>query len=224
MSRPSLVPGLAAAVVLAGCTTGLGQLQTARTVPAGEIRHTISTGLAWNFMVEERSTPGNVILQYAGRYGVRDNLDVGLKLFFGLGALADAKVQVVNRSRLAVSLQGGAGFAYDWESGAEVAHLPLSLLASYRIAGRFTPYLGAGYGAFWVWNYGDDANLAPGASLAPRAWHGDGVMMLHAGFELGFFRRARVLLEYGYLRPTIENPGDRYEFATNHLILAGVGF
>ena len=74
------------------------------------------------------------------------------------------------------------------------------------------------------WNYGDDANLAPGARLAPRAWHGDGVLMLHAGFELGFFRGVCVLLEYGYLRPIVEDKGDRYEFAVNHLILAGVGF
>jgi hypothetical protein len=222
MSR--LSPGLVALVLASGCTTGVGQLQTARTLAPGEIRHMVSAGLDWNFMVDQRILPGNVIMQYAGRYGVRDDLDVGLKLFFGLGALADAKLQVVHWPRLAVSLQGGVGGAYDVMSSAEVVHVPLSLLASYRLVSSFTPYLGVGYGAFWVVNYGDDANLPPGATLAPRAWHGDGVLMLHAGFELGFFRRVCLLLEYAQLRPIVEDPGDRYEFAVNHLFLAGVGF
>jgi hypothetical protein len=227
--RPCLGRRAALAVVAwaaAGCTTGLGLVQTARTLPPGEFRQTVSAGLDWNFMMDSDrgATPGNLILQYGARYGLRADLDVGLKLFFGLGALADAKWQVIDRARLAVSLLGGAGGAYDAYSGAEVFHAPLMLLVSYRLANTFTPYAGAGYGAFWIFNYGYAENLAPGAVLAPRAWHGDGLLMLHAGFEIGIFRRSTVLLEYGYLRQIVDDPGDRYDFASNHLVLAGLAF
>jgi hypothetical protein len=103
------------------------------------------------------------------------------------------------------------------------------MLASYRVADGFTPYVGAGYGAFWIFNYGSDAYLPPGSTPAPRAWHGDGLMMLHVGCEIGFFRRANILrsallLEYGYLRPIVDDPGDHYDFAANHLFLAGIQF
>ena len=227
MRPPSLAFALLAA---AGCTSGLGQLQTARTLPAGELHQNISTGLDRNFMVGSRGTmPGNLVLQYGARFGVSDNVDMGVKMFFGLGALVDAKVQVINRERLALSLLGGAGAAHDISSGGNVLHAPVLVLASYRVAGGFTPYAGAGYGAFWIFNYGSGGNLPPGSTPAPRAWHGDGLMMLHIGFELGFFRRANILrsallLEYGYLRPIVDDPGDHYDFAVNHLFLAGIQF
>jgi hypothetical protein len=217
-------------LLAAGCTSGLGQLQTARTLPPGEFRQTISTGLDRNFMVGTRGTlPGNIILQYAARIGVHDNVDMGVKMFFGLGALVDAKVRVINRERLALSLLGGAGGAHDYYSGASLVHAPVLMLASYRVVDGFTPYAGAGYGTFWIFNYGSYAYVPPGSTPAPRAWHGDGVMMLHVGCEIGFFRRANILrsallLEYGYLRPIVEDPGDHYEFATNHLFLAGFQF
>ena len=207
----------------AACTSGLGQLQTARTLPLGEVRQSVSAGLDWNFMIKTRGPlPGNAVLEYGARFGVRDNVDVGVKMFFGLGALIDAKVQVIHRQRLAVSVLGGAGAAYDVSSGGQVVHAPALLLASYSVADVFTPYLGVGYGAFWIFNYGSDGNVPPGSIPAPRAWHGDGLMMLHAGFELGSKRR--VLLEYGYLRPIVDDPGDHFEFAVNHLILGSFQF
>ena len=218
----------AAAVLLlaaAGCTTGLGQLQTARTLPPGEVRQSVSAGLDWNFMMESRGPlPGNVLLQYGTRFGVAEHVDMGVKLFFGLGALVDAKLQVIDRPRLAISLLGGAGGAYDVSSGGEVLHVPLLLLASYRVARRFTPYAGAGYGAFWIFNYRGTSYLPPGSTPAPRAWHGDGLMMLHIGFEIGAIGRSALLLEYGYLRPIVDDPGDHYDFATNHLVLGGIQF
>jgi hypothetical protein len=224
-------PRALAALLLASasCTTGLGLLQTARTLPRGEYRSSLSAGYDWNFMVDDEArggvavgSPGNIILQYAGRFGVREHVDMGVKLFFGLGALVDAKVQMIDRPRLAVSLLGGAGGAFDAFSGAEVLHVPLSLLASYRVAGWLVPYAGAGYGAFWIFNYGSDPQIPPGSWAARRTWHGDGLMMLHAGFAFDITRRTALLLEYGYLRPIVEDPGDHYEFATNHLFLIGV--
>ena len=217
-------------LLAAGCTSGLGQLQTARTLPPGEFRQTISTGFDKNFMMDVRgTTPGNFVLQYAARIGVDDNVDVGVKMFFGLGAVIDAKVQVIKRERLALSVLGGAGAAYDLSSTGYVLHAPVLMLASYRVADGFTPYAGAGYGAFWIFNYGSYAYVPPGSTPAPRAWHGDGLMMLHLGCEIGFFRRANILrsallLEYGYLRPIVEDPGDHYAFAANHLFLAGIQF
>lgn len=231
MRRLAVAPrALALLLTFAGCTSGLGQLQTAQTLPPGEFRQSISAGLDRNFMVGTRGTmPGNLILQYAARIGVDDNVDMGVKMFFGLGALVDAKVRVINRERLALSLLGGAGAAYDLSSGGYVLHAPVLMLASYRVVDGFTPYGGAGYGAFWIFNYGSYAYVPPGSTPAPRAWHGDGVMMLHVGCEIGFFRRANILrsallLEYGYLRPIVEDPGDHYEFAANHLFLAGIQF
>jgi len=226
VARGRRVPGMAMLLLAAAsCTSGLGQLQTARTLTPGKFRSTFSGGYDWNFMEDQRPTnPGSVIMQYAARFGVRDNLDMGVKLFFGLGALVDAKVQVINRPRLAVSMLGGAGGAFDPASGAEVLHAPFMLLASYRLVGPLTPYVGAGYGVFWIFNYGSAPNVPAGSYPAARAWHGDGLMMLHAGFELGLTPRTALLLEYGYLRPIVEDPGDHYEFATNHLFLTGVRF
>jgi len=225
LGRAGFVLALVCSMTAASCTTGLGQLQTARTLEKGEFRSTISAGLDRNFTIQERSKlPGYPILQYAARWGVHDNLDMGAKLFFGLGALVDAKLQVINCPRLAVSLLGGAGGAYDHSSGAEILHVPLLLLASYRVAERFTPYAGAGYGAFWIFNYRSSDYLPAGATLAPRAWHGDGLMMLHVGFEIALTSRSALLLEYGYLRPIVDDPGDRYDFAVNHLVLGGVQF
>jgi hypothetical protein len=230
MRTPACASLALAFLAVAGCTSGLGQLQTARTLPPGEFRQSVSTGLDRNFMVDTRGTmPGNLVLQYGARLGVSDNVDMGVKMFFGLGALVDAKVQIINRERLALSLLGGAGAAYDISSGGTVLHAPVLMLASYRVADGFTPYAGAGYGAFWIFNYGSEGSVPPGSTPAPRAWHGDGLMMLHIGFELGLFRRANrlrsaLLLEYGYLRPIVDDPGDHYDLAANHLFLAGIQF
>jgi hypothetical protein len=231
MTRPLSSPDCARAIglvlLLAGtaCTSGLGQLQTARTVPKGEVRHSISGGYDWNSI--ERSGPpwlGNFIVQYAARIGAAEHVDVGVKVFLGLGGLVDAKVQVVDGPRLALSLLGGAGGAFDAESGAGVVHVPAMLLGSYHVTGWFAPYVGAGYGAFWIFNYASTQDVPPGSTAAPRAWHGDGLLMLHAGFELGSPGRPAFLLEYGYLRPIVSDPGDHYAFATNHLFLGGIRF
>ena len=61
-------------------------------------------------------------------------------------------------------------------------------------------------------------------SRAARPWHGDGLAMLHIGFEAAPTQHTAFVLEYGYLRSIVEDPGDRYEFATNHLFLTGIQF
>lgn len=213
------------AVAVAGCTSGLGQLQTASTLPPGQVRSTISTGWVQNEHNDERdNNMGSVIVQYAVRAGVREHLDLGLKTFLGLGLLADAKVQVVDRRRLVVSLLGGMGGALDVVSEAKVIHVPVMLLASYQVASFFTPYVAAGYGAFWILGYEAEHPGPPGSTPVGRDWHGDGVLMLHAGVELGLGQRLRLMLEYGHLRPVVDDPGDSYGFVTNHIVTGGLRF
>ena len=51
---------------------------------------------------------------------------------------------------------------------------------------------------------------------APRSYTGDGLLSLHAGIELVRASGRALLLEYSIATPIVDDPGDFYEFATNH--------
>jgi hypothetical protein len=203
--------------VMPGC--GLGLLQTARTTPKGSYEISAGLGYLHNELVPDRGMSlSNLPVQLGVRRGLRDDLDVGVQLFFGAGVLVDAKYNLMPpASRLALSLSGGVGGGYNLGGGG-VIHVPLRLLASYDLwHARIRPYAAAGYGTFWVLGYGEPE---PSVRYAARKGHGDGVLALTAGVSLG--TQPTWAVEYSFWTQVLDDPGDFYSFVDNHILLAGV--
>jgi hypothetical protein len=201
---------------------GFGLLQTARTTPKGGYDITAGLGYVHNELVGERGVSlSNLPLQVGVRRGLRDNLDAGLQLFMGAGLLFDAKYNFMPVGHpLAVSVSGGIGAGYNFDGG-EVVHVPLRLLASYDLwSARVCPYVGVGYGTFWVLDYGKPET---GVRYAARKGHGDGILALTLGTTLGR-PPFGVVIEYNYWTQVLDDPGDFYSFVDNHILLAGVRF
>ena len=93
MAADPRAPRVSSTVVLAvaiasGC--GVTRLQTARTIPAGETRTTVGASLVTNDL-RDQVWLSNLPVDVMVRYGVTPQTDFGVRLFFGLGALADVK-------------------------------------------------------------------------------------------------------------------------------------
>ena len=204
---------------------GLAQLRTARTVPLGKIETTLSLGYNHNEMVKERGWgPNNLPTQLNIRWGLSDNVDMGARTFFYLGAIVDTKWRVYDDHRFAFAVSGGVGGA---AVEATVLHVPVHVLGSWQATPWLSPYMALGYGAFWLWGYKPEhpPDLSnPLVTQAPWQAHGDGMLMAHLGLELGSPKGTAWLLEYALLRPVLDNEGDNHQFATNHLFLTGVRF
>ncbi len=204
----------------AGC--GAGLMQTARTTPQGTTEFKASAGYVYNFMVEERgNTPTNVPFQLGMRYGAGPRVDVGVSTFMGLGGLVDAKLNLIaGDSPLAVAVQGGLGLAgFPSDDDAAMVHVPVRAMISYDLDQRsVTPYAGLGLGMFWLFGY--PTSEGDGEPV-DRAGHGDGVLLCSAGVELGGRRSRSYFLEYSYWRPVLDDQGDGYAFARNHMFLVG---
>ena len=54
--------------------------------------------------------------------------------------------------------------------------------------------------------------------------HGDGVLTVTAGLELFSRSPTRLLVEYSYFRPVLDDPGDGFAFADNHVFQVGLRF
>jgi len=200
-----------AVLVSAGC--GVTRLQTARTVPRGATQTTIGASLVYlgDRQTTEISGVPALPIEVMVRHGATDQLDWGLRTFFGLGLLADVKWNLSSpERRTALSLSGGFGAAAD--RGA-VLHVPLTVSVSHAVRPWFTPYVAVGYGTYWIFGYQDPQ---PGVSYAPRSGTGDGLLMLHAGIELARASGRALMLEYSVDIPVVNDPGDFYGFATNH--------
>jgi hypothetical protein len=215
-SRRLAIAAAPFAIALAATGCGVTRLQTARTVPDGETRTTIAASLVHlgdrGFAPEGLPAPA-VPLELMVRHGVGPRVDWGIRNFFGLGVLGDVKWNLLSPERpTALSVSGGFGAAFD--SGA-VLHVPLVLTASHAVRPWLTPYAAVGYGTYWIIGYGE-----PRAEVdyAPRRGTGDGLLMLHAGIELGRASGRALLLEYSVGLPIVNDPGDSYGFATNQFI------
>jgi hypothetical protein len=211
--------GVAIALCLGG-TSGCGvtRLQTARTVAREQTRTTIAASLVHTgdrgFSVE--GFPA-IPLDIMVRHGATDHVDWGVRSFFGFGALADVKWNLLApERRTALAISAGLGGAAD--PAGKVAHVPVTISASRELLPWLTPYAAVGYGSYWIFGYGEPV---PGTSYAPRTWTGDGLLMLHAGVELARASGRAVLLEYSYARPVVNDPGDFYGFAANQFFSIG---
>ena len=107
LQRGSLI-GLAL-LVAAGC--GVTRLQTARTVPRGETRTTVAVGIVTNNQESDfKSRVKGVPCDLMVRHGATDQIDWGVRLFLGLGLLADVKWNLMPaQSRTALAVAGGFG-------------------------------------------------------------------------------------------------------------------
>jgi hypothetical protein len=194
----------------AGC--GVTRLQTARTVPRGETITTVAASLVHagdrGFTIQGVPiVPIDVMV----RHGATERVDWGVRTFLGLGLLADAKWNLLPpEGRTAVAVSAGLGGARD--AGVGVVHVPVTVTASRTFLPWLTPYLAVGYGAYWIFGYGEPE---PAGSYAPQTWTGDGLLMMHVGVELARASGRAVLFEYTYARPLVDDPGDFYGFATN---------
>lgn len=103
--------------------------------------------------------------------------------------------------------------------GAAVLHLPVRALASWDIGSSLTPYLGAGYGFFWIFGY---SHGEPGVDCAAREGYGDGVCMLTVGLQLFSGHAAPLLFEYSFWHQVVDDPGDFFSFSDNHIVAVGV--
>lgn len=209
-----------------GC--GLGLLQTAKTTPKGQVDVTLGSGYIENDLNEARGgiSLSNLPPVVNVRVGITDQVDVGARMLFVTGLLADAKVNLLPAaSSWALSLQGGVGGALDLGGDAlgKVLHVPLSVLASYTIIPQITPYGAVGYGTFWI--FGRDEDRQEDVTYAEREGHGDGVVQLTAGVQLANARQSVALcLEYNYWHPVLNDPGDFYELVASHFVMGGVRF
>jgi hypothetical protein len=223
MSPVRIALAFVAGALFSGC--GQGLLQTARTTPAGELDFSLAAGYLHNEMIEVRDVGlANLLVNFQVRYGATDHLDVGATVFMGLGVMPDVKYNFFPRDcPLALSLQAGFGAARDIYAGASVLHLPLRVLVSYETAGgTVTPYAGASFGLYWIFGYAEVDESTP--NLAPREGHGDGVLAVTAGLELFSRSPTRLLVEYTYFRPVMDDPGDGFAFADNHIFQVGFRF
>lgn len=205
--------------LLVGC--GMTSLQTARTVPRGETQTTIAVSYLRNDQRYESLFPA-LPLDFMVRHGATDQIDLGARVFLGLGVLGDAKWNLLPRDRrtaLAVSVgAGGAANPGGSNKASEIVHVPVGVTASHAVTSWFTPYASIGYGAYWIFNYAD---RDPTKTYAARTGTGDGLLMAHLGIELSRASGRALLLEYTYARPVVDDPGDQFSFTTNHFFSIG---
>lgn len=228
MSRIVFFAGL----VLWGCWLssgcGMGLMQTAKTTPVDKIDVFLGMGCIYNEMSKERgSALSNVSPHVAVRFGLTDQLDAGAALFMGTGGLLDVKYNFQTpESPLAISIQAGLGGAGKADlDNAITLHLPLKMLFSYELLGGWlTPYAMVGIGIFWIFDYKPEHGQDTGVDYADRKGHGDSMLMLTAGLELFTCRRVKLLLEYSFWMPIIDDPGDFFSFVDNHIFMIGMRF
>lgn len=213
---------LVAGALGSGCA-GSALLQTARTVPAGEVRGTVGMGFVYNELVQARGLAVNNFPVVVGvRYGLGEHTDLGLRNLSS-GLVLDAKHNfLAPESPLAVALLGGVGGVYGGTNVGDTSavHVPLGAVASYDL-GPVTPYAAVGYGAWWFIH---PIQQTPGVAYAKRTWTGDGTLELRAGLELRVSQRVAILAEYGYTRPLVEDPGDNFSLVPSHQLAMGVRF
>jgi hypothetical protein len=220
LGRPRRVGvGLVAiSVLVAGC--GLTSLQTARTVPWGETQTTVALSYLRNdqpvFLIPY------LPIDFMVRHGVTDQVDLGARVFLGLGILGDVKWNLLpsnRRTALAVSIgAGGVVGPGGSDQSSEIVHVPIGATVSHAVTSWFTPYASVGYGAYWIFNYTD---RDPTKTYVPHTGTGDGLLMAHLGIELSRASGRALLLEYTYARPVVDDPGDQFSFTTNHFFSIG---
>jgi hypothetical protein len=209
--------------LLCGC--GYGHLQSAKTTPKGHLDAVLGGGVTYNKTIKERDfSITNLPLMVNARLGILDQMDIGLRMYMMAGLMADVKYNFMpHKHPLAVSVQGGVGMAKDIisEGVKEAWNLQLPVFAhlSYTVKNIFTPYASLGYSIFWIFGRkGPDPNM----DYVDQKGYGDGMLMAGAGFEVRFNDHFSMALEYNYWHPLQDDPGDKFSFVPNHIVVLGI--
>lgn len=221
--RSSVFFACVAALILTAC--GYGSLQTAKTLPKGEVRLAFGENYVGSTVrpVSFYSFPGDLAL----RVGLHERVDMGITALMMGGAFVDAKVNAMppdNPFALAFSL--GFGGAVDpFLAASWLLHAPLHIHASYTFLKCLTPYAMVGYDTYWVFgrpkpDFGEDT----GDPEVARAGYGDGLLRVTGGLEWQVTDLVGLYLEYSYHHPVVDDPGDRFAFFPYHTAGIGISF
>jgi len=149
VQREWLLLVLAVALACGGCPS-FSTLQTPRTVPEGELRFAALAGGAGALSDDEGPGPRSAQFELSARYGLSDNVDVGVKLY-SLGIEAGVKWLML-RGPIDIAIAPAISYAsFDDQMGtsfnAFYAHLPLMFgwNISDRVTLSFGPKLMFGY-------------------------------------------------------------------------------
>ena len=209
-------------VSLLAASCGFGQLQTARTTPAGTTLTTAGATVVNSGFVNAREPPSvdpTFVLPFVYvpphlevRRGLTDNVDIGGRLTFGIGLTGDVKVNLLPAQwRFALAVAGGAGAAVSLgEQGIYIFHLPATVSASYDITDWLTPYVGARLSRHL--DVGRGRSDAPGLQLHGADRSREGLLTPAGGIEIGNLVGFALLVEYGRLIPLWHDPGHGYQF------------
>jgi hypothetical protein len=218
------------AALAAGC--GFGQLQTARTTPAGVTQTTVGGTFVSNAFKNGREPPSldatfvpppaYVPPHLEVRHGLTDNVDVGGRLTFGIGATFDVKWNLLPGGwPVALALAAGAGGGVGLgERGIYILQVPVTLSASYDVASWLTPYVGVSYRGIWMW--GMDDPTRPDFNYTAPSGPGEGLLIPVGGLAISYGRGGAVLLEYGRLETLWHDPGHGFTFVPAHLVSIAV--
>jgi hypothetical protein len=219
----------AAALLAGGC--GFGQLQTARTTPAGMTQATIGATFVSSGFENGRQPPSpdpEVLIppafvppHFELRHGLTDNVDIGARLTFGIGFTGDVKVNLLPaRLPLAVAVSAGAGPSVSLgQQGIYILHVPVTLSASYDF-GSLTPYVGVGYHSIWIW--GADDPTRPDYNYTAPTGRGEGLLTPVGGVAIGRTGGIALLLEYGRMVTLWHDPGHGYTFVPAHMVSVAI--
>jgi hypothetical protein len=204
---------LAAAILLSlqSCATLTG-FNTGRTVgkDQGEM------GLSLNFAnvpeFQESESAGEVLrniaiplVELGGRYGVAENVDIGLRVNTALNFLVDTKVQLIGGQDGPFALATGAGLgAFGVVSGAGMLlNFQVPLYTSYHPSETFALYLSPRYIGQFGTNFQESSGML-------------NYLGANTGFETG--RRVRFGLDVGYYQLS-----NKTESLNSSILQIGIG-
>jgi len=206
---------------------GYGQFQSAHTTAPRKVRVTLGGGFQGNPVNIEAQgvTFFNFPLHADLRAGAAERVDVGAALFLYAGLVSDVKVNLMPPSHdFALAVRAGIGAAADLgEEDAWILHVPIGVIASYRFLGCLSPYVGLGYGFYWIFGR-HLSDPDPTATYASRKGYGDGVITVTAGLELVVAGRVGISIEYSFMPAVVDDPGDSYSFGDNHMVGIAASF
>jgi hypothetical protein len=202
-----------------GCSS-YALMQTAHTTPPKALRVVSGPTYVGNEYATVERAPFHVSSDFGARLGLSRSVDLGITPLMALGLALDGKVNLIHPDSafaLAPRLRLGGGLS----AMGQAMLAETGVIASYRVLGRFEPYLGLGFANYWIYYTDEDRSSTPqlGANqhLAARRGYGDGLLQGTVGFDWGFSSRWGVIAEVRYWLPMQNDPGDRYRFVDSQI-------
>jgi hypothetical protein len=223
-ARAAFALAVASCLLPTGC--GYAVFQTAHTEPPGKPSVAIGAATTFNGYDQEaeRSALTNGVADATVRFGLTDQIDIGVGPYLFPGGQVDVKANVFDRRmRLALAPRAGAGASFV-AYGDRTALAFAGVIGSYRVANWVEPYLAVTVSDQWVRRAPPDVDLAVNEQLAPRQHTGNGLLRTHLGIQLSTSQRFALLAECGRWTPLWNDPGDSYKLVDSYVLAVGVRF